>query len=52
MGGNKILFDIREKLFDHIQKLGLKYYSHTKTGEIISRVINDVEQTKDFVVTG
>lgn len=50
--GNRILFDIRDKLFDHIQRLSLKYYSKTKTGEIISRVINDVEQTKSFVVTG
>ncbi|MDC3418203.1 ABC transporter ATP-binding protein/permease [Aquibacillus sp. 3ASR75-54] len=50
--GNKIIYDIREKLFDHIQRLSLKYYSKTKTGEIISRVINDVEQTKNFVMTG
>lgn len=50
--GNTILFDIRDKLFDHIQRLSLKYYSKTKSGEIISRVINDVEQTKDFVITG
>src|SRR5699024_10371867 len=28
------------------------YYSNTKTGEIISRVIHDVEQTKTFVITG
>ncbi|WP_424475555.1 ABC transporter ATP-binding protein [Oceanobacillus kimchii] len=50
--GNKILFDIRDKLFDHLQKLSLKFYSQTKTGEIISRVIHDVEQTKNFVITG
>ncbi|RLL40338.1 ABC transporter ATP-binding protein [Oceanobacillus piezotolerans] len=50
--GNKVLYDIREKLFDHLQKLSLKYYSQTKTGEIISRVIHDVEQTKNFVITG
>jgi subfamily B ATP-binding cassette protein MsbA len=50
--GSKILYDIRDKLFDHIQKLSLKYYSNTKTGEIISRVIHDVEQTKSFVITG
>ncbi|GAA5417846.1 putative multidrug export ATP-binding/permease protein SAV1866 [Paraliobacillus ryukyuensis] len=50
--GNKILYDIRERLFDHIQKLSLKFYSQTKTGEIISRVIHDVEQTKNFVMTG
>src|SRR5699024_4879745 len=32
--------------------LSLKFYSKTKTGEIISRVIHDVEQTKIFVITG
>ncbi|GGB57753.1 putative multidrug export ATP-binding/permease protein YgaD [Lentibacillus populi] len=50
--GNKILYDIRDRLFDHIQKLSLRYYSQTKTGEIISRVIHDVEQSKIFVITG
>lgn len=49
---NKILFDIRAKLFDHLQKLSLKYYANTRAGEVISRVINDVEQTKNFVVIG
>lgn len=50
--GSKILYDIRDKLFDHIQKMSLRFYSNTKTGEIISRVIHDVEQTKTFVITG
>lgn len=49
---NKILFDIRKKLYMHLQKLSLKYYSNTRAGEVISRVINDVEQTKNFVVIG
>ncbi|MGM8213737.1 ABC transporter ATP-binding protein [Virgibacillus sp. W0430] len=50
--GSKVLYDIRDRLFDHIQRLSLKFYSETKTGEIISRVIHDVEQTKTFVITG
>ncbi|WP_142397326.1 ABC transporter ATP-binding protein [Bacillus sp. SN1] len=49
---SKVLYDIRAKLFDHIQKLSLRFYANTRTGEVISRVINDVEQTKDFVITG
>ncbi|MDG5473342.1 ABC transporter ATP-binding protein [Jeotgalibacillus sp. ET6] len=49
---NKILFDIRDGLFSHMQKLSFKYYSNTRAGEVISRVINDVEQTKNFVMTG
>ncbi len=50
--GNKVLFDIRDHLFTHIQKLSLRFYSNRKVGEIISRVIHDVEQTKNFVITG
>ena len=49
---NKILYDIRKKLYGHLQMLSAKYYSDNKVGEIISRVINDVEQTKDFMMTG
>lgn len=49
---NKILFDIRQYLYGHLQKLSAKYYSNNKVGEIISRVINDVEQTKNFIITG
>ncbi|MBM7650262.1 subfamily B ATP-binding cassette protein MsbA [Bacillus ectoiniformans] len=49
---SKILYDIRDQLFSHIQRLSFKYYANTRAGEIISRVINDVEQTKNFVITG
>ncbi|MEK5068476.1 ABC transporter ATP-binding protein [Sporosarcina sp. FSL K6-1508] len=49
---NKILYDIRKELYSHLQKLSLSYYSNTRAGEIISRVINDVEQTKNFVMIG
>ncbi|WP_342506293.1 ABC transporter ATP-binding protein [Sporosarcina sp. FSL K6-2383] len=49
---NKILYDIRQVLYGHLQKLSLNYYSNTRAGEVISRVINDVEQTKNFVMIG
>ncbi|MBE1555857.1 ABC transporter ATP-binding protein [Sporosarcina limicola] len=49
---NKILYDIRQELYSHLQKLSLSYYSNTRAGEVISRVINDVEQTKNFVMIG
>ena len=50
--GSKILFDIRNQLFSHVQKLSFKYYANTRAGEIVSRVITDVEQTKNFIITG
>ncbi|ADI00223.1 ABC transporter related protein [[Bacillus] selenitireducens MLS10] len=50
--GNKILYDIRDQLFHHLQKLSLQFYANRKSGEVISRVIHDVEQTKNFIITG
>lgn len=49
---NKVLYDIRDQAYSHIQRLSLSYFHNHKAGEIISRVINDVEQTKSFVETG
>ncbi|RUS46997.1 ABC transporter ATP-binding protein [Cohnella sp. AR92] len=49
---SRTLFDIRNKLYDHAQRLSLRYYQNHKTGEIISRMMNDVEQTKGLVETG
>ncbi|MFC6292699.1 multidrug ABC transporter ATP-binding protein [Macrococcus epidermidis] len=49
---NKILYDIRKKLYKHLQALSVRFYANNKVGEVISRVINDVESTKDFIVTG
>ncbi|WMT39087.1 ABC transporter ATP-binding protein [Paenibacillus sp. D2_2] len=48
----KILYDLRNKLYSHLQRLSLKYYQNTKVGEIISRFINDAEQTKNIVEVG
>lgn len=49
---NKVLFDIRKQIYAHLQRLSLRYYANTRAGDVISRVINDVEQTKNFIMTG
>ncbi|HCW8096280.1 TPA: SAV1866 family putative multidrug efflux ABC transporter [Staphylococcus aureus] len=49
---NKILYDIRKKLYNHLQALSARFYANNQVGLVISRVINDVEQTKDFILTG
>ncbi|MGC5325819.1 ABC transporter ATP-binding protein [Brevibacillus sp. SYSU BS000544] len=49
---SRILYDIRNQLFAHVQRLSMRYYNNHKVGEVISRVINDVESTKSFVDTG
>ena len=49
---NKILYDIRKQLYNHLQARSVRFYANNQVGQVISRVINDVEQTKDFILTG
>ena len=49
---SRILYDLRNKLYGHLQRLSLRFYQERKSGEIISRMINDAEQTKAIVETG
>ena len=40
--GQGIMFDIRNQLYRHLQRMSLRFYTATRSGEIISRVNNDV----------
>ena len=41
--------DMRDSVFTHLQRLPLDWFQRTKTGQIISRVLSDTEQTKALV---
>ncbi len=41
--------DLRDSVFRHLQRLPLSYFQRTKTGQIISRVLSDTEQTKALI---
>ena len=41
--------DLRDNVFRHLQRLPLGYFQRTKTGQIISRVLSDTEQTKALI---
>ena len=40
--GINIEFDMRQQLFQHIQKLSFRFFDNTKTGHIMSRMVNDL----------
>jgi ATP-binding cassette subfamily B protein len=40
--GQRIMRDLRNSLFDHLQGMSLKFFTGTRTGEIQSRLANDV----------
>ncbi len=46
---NKILLDIREELYEHIQKLSFTFFDSRPTGKILARIIGDVNSLKDVM---
>jgi ATP-binding cassette subfamily B protein/subfamily B ATP-binding cassette protein MsbA len=48
--GQSFIYDLRKKLFAHLQKLSLGFYSRYSVGRVITRVINDVETLREFVI--
>jgi ATP-binding cassette subfamily B protein/subfamily B ATP-binding cassette protein MsbA len=47
--GQSIIYDVRKKLFTHLQELSLGFYSRYSVGRVITRAINDVETLRDFL---
>ncbi|TMK56538.1 MAG: ABC transporter ATP-binding protein [Actinobacteria bacterium] len=50
--GERILADLRNTLFRHLQRLSLGFYERTRAGVIISRLTNDVEAIDQLVTDG
>jgi len=44
-----VIFDLRARLFQHLQELSLSFYSRFSVGRVITRVINDVGVLRDFL---
>ena len=49
--GQQVMRDLRDRLYSHLQSLSLGFFTSTRTGEIQSRVANDVAGIR-VVVTG
>lgn len=47
--GQKIIFDVRNRLYEHLQQLSFSFYDKAQTGQLMSRVTQDVEQTRQFL---
>jgi ABC-type multidrug transport system fused ATPase/permease subunit len=50
--GERILADLRNKLFRHLQGLSLGFYERNRAGVIISRLTNDVDALDQLVTDG
>src|SRR5919197_269118 len=50
--GERILADLRNRLFRHLQRLSLGFYERNRAGVIISRLTNDIEALDQLVTDG
>ena len=50
--GERILADLRNRLFRHLQRLSLGFYERNRAGVIVSRLTNDVDALDQLVTDG
>jgi ATP-binding cassette subfamily B protein len=50
--GQAILLKLRKQLFDHLQRLSVRFFDHNEAGRIMSRMHNDVGELGDFLDSG
>jgi len=50
--GQRALQDLRERLFAHLQRLSVGFYSRNRAGVVISRITNDVQALDQLVTDG
>src|SRR5260221_7583007 len=52
MAAQKSITELRQRIHDHVQRLPVSYFDGTKTGTVVSRVMNDAEGIRNLVGTG
>jgi ATP-binding cassette subfamily B protein len=50
--GQRLIADLRAKLFSHLQALSMAYHDHHKVGDLMSRVTNDSEAINQVLSNG
>lgn len=46
---NKVIMNLRQQLYDHIQSLDLKFFDSRPSGKILARIIGDTNSLKDII---
>jgi len=50
--GQRVIFELRQRLFGHVQRLSMRFYDERGTGEIVSRVMSDVSTLEGLLEMG
>ncbi len=49
--GQNAIYDLRQRLYEHLQRLSLKWFDERPDGQIMSRVTNDVQTLNDMLAS-
>ena len=52
MLGQRIMYDMRREVYDHLQRLDLAYYDRNPVGRLMTRVTSDVDAINDLFTSG
>src|SRR5712692_11126163 len=50
--GQRIMFDMRSQMFEHLQRLSLSYFDHNPVGRLMTRLTNDVDSLNEMFTSG
>ncbi|MEX2684901.1 MAG: ABC transporter ATP-binding protein, partial [Candidatus Sigynarchaeota archaeon] len=50
--GNKIVMDMRIKLYSHVNELSFSFFDKTRTGDVMARVMQDVQMLQAYMTMG
>ncbi|MBN2150673.1 MAG: ABC transporter ATP-binding protein [Candidatus Lokiarchaeota archaeon] len=50
--GQKVVMDMRVKLYSHVNELSFSYFDNVRTGEVMARVMQDVAQLQMYMTMG
>ncbi|HEX6540864.1 MAG TPA: ABC transporter ATP-binding protein [Ktedonobacterales bacterium] len=50
--GQRIMYDMRSKMFEHLQRLSLSFFDHNPVGRLMTRITNDVDSLNDLFTSG
>jgi ATP-binding cassette subfamily B protein len=52
MAGQRIMFDIRTEIYDHLQRLDVQFYDRNPVGRLMTRVTTDVDALNELFTAG
>ncbi len=49
---NLVAYDLRNQVYDHLQRLSFSYHDESETGQLMSRMTADIEAVRNFIPMG